>query len=280
MRFSTLNFLSDYGAADEFVAVTKSVVWATAPDVRIVDVTHDVAPFDVRGAGYALARAAGWLNPGVVMAVVDPGVGSDRRAVAVEVGDGASILVGPDNGLLAPAVAMVGGATAAVDITHSKFRIDGPGPTFDGRDLFAPVAAQLCLGASLETVGNPIDPALLMPAVVPVTANEADVLIAEVLWVDRYGNAQLNVDPDELAHRNYSLQIGSNRRPASRVDSFSQLSPGEVGLVVDSYGMIALVANQRSAATELELSRGTEVRLHQGSGSGTVTTQVTIGRSA
>ncbi len=279
MRFATLHFLSDYGLVDEFVAVTKSVVWSITPDVRIVDITHDVAPFDVRGAGYSLARAAGWLNPGVVMAVVDPGVATNRRAVAVEVGDGASILVGPDNGLLAPAVAMVGGATAAVDITNSRFRIDAPGPTFDGRDLFAPVAAQLCAGTPLAEVGEPIEPSLLMPAVVPVTATEGDVVVAEVLWIDRYGNAQLNVDPDELTHGRYSLQVESQRRGAARVESFSGLAAGEVGLIVDSYGMIAVVANKRSAAAELELSRGTEVRLHPAGEDSGVSTPVTIGRA-
>jgi len=149
----------------------------------------------------------------VVLAVVDPGVGSARRAVAVEVGGGSTILVGPDNGLLAPTVALVGGATAAADITNSPFRLEAPGPTFDGRDLFAPVAAQLCLGVPLAEVGTPLDPAKLMPAVMPVSNTEGDVIVAEVLWVDRFGNCQLNVDPDELTAGSYSVQIGQQRRP-------------------------------------------------------------------
>jgi len=278
MRYDTINFLTDYGHDDEFVGVVKSVVHSIVPDVRICDVTHNVRPHDVRGGGLALARSAAYLNPGVVLAVVDPGVGSARKAVAVEVGDGSTILVGPDNGLLAPTVALVGGATAAVDITNSKFRIGAPGPTFDGRDLFGPVAAQLCAGASLRDVGTPIDPALLMPAVMPVSAREGDTIVAEVLWIDRFGNCQLNVDPDELETSHYSLQIADQHRPAKRVTHFEALGSGEIGLVVDSSGMVAVVLNRSSAATELRLTEGIEVRLAPGDTPAGITTPVTIGR--
>ena len=114
MRFDTISFLTDYGLEDEFVGVVKSVIRSITPDVEVIDITHGVRRHDVRAGGLALARASQYLVPGVVLAVVDPGVGTDRRRVAIEVGDGQSVLVGPDNGLLAPAVAMVGGATRAV----------------------------------------------------------------------------------------------------------------------------------------------------------------------
>lgn len=278
MRYDTVNFLTDYGTTDEFVGVVKSVVYSIAPHVRIVDVTHDVRAHDVRAGGLALARSAAYLNAGVVLAVVDPGVGSTRRAVAVEVGDGSTVLVGPDNGLLAPTVALVGGATDAVDITNSPFRLTAPGPTFDGRDLFAPVAAQLCAGTPLGDVGTPIDPALLMPAIMAVSRRDGETVVAEVLWVDRFGNCQLNVDPDDLASTRYSLQIGEQRRPSRRVTHFEALAPGEVGLVVDSTGMVAIVLNRASAATELRMGEGTEVRLHPGEGTEGATTAVTLGK--
>ena len=156
LRYDTISFISDYGLSDEFVGVVKSVIRSIAPEVAVVDVTHDVAPHDVRAGGLALARSAQYLVPGVVLAVVDPGVGGNRRAVAVEVGDGASVLVGPDNGLLAPAVAMVGGASRAVELTAEHYHLQSPGPTFAGRDLFAPVAAHLCLGTSFEDLGTPL----------------------------------------------------------------------------------------------------------------------------
>src|SRR5690606_19035378 len=113
-------------------------------------------------------------------------VGTDRRAVAVEVGDGSAILVGPDNGLLAPAVAMVGGATRAVHLDRPQYHLLAPGPTFDGRDVFAPVAAHLCNGVPLEEVGTEIDPATLTPGMLPISRMEGEELVAEVLWVDRY----------------------------------------------------------------------------------------------
>lgn len=278
MRYDTVNFLTDYGLADEFVAVVKSVIHATAPHVRIVDVTHGIAAHNVRAGALALARAAAYLNPGVVLADIDPGVGSARKAVAVEVGGGSTILVGPDNGLLAPTVALVGGATAAADITASPFRLESVGATFEGRDLFAPVAAQLCSGTPLDEVGVLIDPASLMPAVMPVSTTEGDTLVAEVLWVDRFGNCQLNVDPDELTAAAYSLQVGEQRRPVRRVTHFEALGAGEVGLMTDSSGMVAIVVSRASAATTLQLSEGIEVRLHVGEAPSGATTPVTLGK--
>lgn len=122
-RHDTVSFLSDYGLVDEFVGVVHSVVRLLAPHVTVVDVTHGVPRHDVRAGSLALVRSAQYLAPGVVMAVVDPGVGTDRRAVAVEVGDGATAFLGPDNGLLAPAVAMAGGATRAVELTNAEYHL-------------------------------------------------------------------------------------------------------------------------------------------------------------
>ena len=278
MRYTTVNFLSDYGLADEFVGVVKSVIHSIAPDVRIADVTHNVAPHNVRAGGLALARAAAYLNPGVVVAVVDPGVGGARKAVAVEVGGGSTILVGPDNGLLAPTVALVGGATAAVDITHSPYRLEAPGPTFDGRDLFGPVAAHLCAGVELNEVGTPLDPALLMPAVMPVSGRDEETLLAEVLWVDRFGNCQLNIDPVELEHASYSLAVGGQYRPIRTVTHFEALGPSEAGLLTDSTGMVSVVMNRSSAANELGLSESTEVRLEPSDRNIGITTAVTLGK--
>ncbi len=119
--------------------------------------------------------------------------------MAVEVGDGASVLVGPDNGLLAPAVALVGGRHRAVELTEPAYQLEAPGATFAGRDVFAPAAAHLCVGVDLLALGPEIDPAGLLPSVLPIShLDETGALVAEVLWVDRFGNAQLNVDPDEV----------------------------------------------------------------------------------
>ena len=197
-RHDTLSFLSDYGTDDEFVGVVHSVVVSIAPHVRIVDVTHGIAPHDVRAGGLALARSAQYLCPGVVLAVVDPGVGTTRRRVAVEVGSGQSVLVGPDNGLLAAAVALVGGADRAVSLSDPAWHLPSQSTTFDGRDVFAPVAAHLACGVDLAELGELIDPNGLLPAVVATAAIETDGLHAEVWWIDRFGNVQLNAGPEDL----------------------------------------------------------------------------------
>jgi len=221
----------------------------------------------------------------VVLAVVDPGVATERRAVAVEVGGGASVLVGPDNGLLAPAVAMCGGADRAVVLDDERWQLPSPGPTFAGRDVFAPAAAHLCTGVDLAELGTAVDPVTLLPGMLPVPFEEDGALVAQVLWVDHYGNAQLNVDPVEaesLGER-VRLRSGDERRTARRVGSFAEIGPNEVGLVVDSYGMLAVAVDRHSAAAALGLGPGAEVRLEaidegDDDTSGGVTTAVVLTR--
>jgi S-adenosylmethionine hydrolase len=262
-RFDTITFLSDFGTGDEFVGVVKSVIRQIAPHVTVVDLTHDVPAYDVRAGSLTLSRAAQYLCPGVVLAVVDPGVGTGRRAIAVEVGDGQSFLVGPDNGLLAGAVAMCGGATAAVELTSVEHQLAAPGPTFAGRDVFAPAAAHLCAGVPLADLGRTIDPLSLLPGLLPLTREEDGTLFAEVLWVDRYGNCQLNVDPEEVATFGPRVQLrwGDDVRTAERATTYEGIAPGQVGLVVDSYGMLSVCLGRRSASRELRLPVGTEVAL-------------------
>jgi S-adenosylmethionine hydrolase len=227
----TVSFLSDYGLDDEFVGVVRSVIRSLAPHATVVDITHGVPPHDVRAGALALVRSVQYLAPGVVLAVVDPGVGTNRRAVAVQAGqDGEAVFVGPDNGLLASAVAMVGGATAAVELTNPTYHLPAPGPTFAGRDVFAPVVAHLCNGVDLAELGEPIDPIGLRPGVLPLTRREGDRLVAEVLWVDRFGNVQLNVDPDEIAALGERLALrwgGDQVRTARRARAYDDLGPGD-----------------------------------------------------
>jgi len=260
-RYDTISFLSDFGLVDEFVGVVKSVIRGIAPETVVIDVSHDIPRHDVRAGGLALARSAGYLAPGVVLAVVDPGVGSDRRRVAVEVGDGQSVLVGPDNGLLAPAVAMVGGATRAVELTNQDYHLPAAGATFDGRDVFGPAAAHLCSGVALTDLGEEIDPISLMPGIVPVADLAGDSIAAEVLWVDHFGNAQLNVGADDLEPVTFRVRAGELTRTARRVPSYAEIGRGEVGLVVDSYGLLALCLDKGSAAVELGIHAGAQVSL-------------------
>jgi S-adenosyl-L-methionine hydrolase (adenosine-forming) len=269
-----VSFLSDYGRVDEFVGVCHAVMLDVAPDLRIVDITHDIAPFDVRAGALALVRAVQYLPNGVVLAVVDPGVGTDRRCIAVEVEDG--FLVGPDNGLLAPAVAMLGGSARVVALENPEYQLVAPGSTFAGRDVMAPAAAYLASGAPIDALGVPVDPSGLAPGLVPLPREDDDGTIAgEVLWVDRYGNCQLNVAPEQLVDRGVSpggfvgVTIGGADRRARWVTAFAEAKPSELALLVDSYGMCTLAFDQRSAAAELEVRAGITVTLTALAGVGT-----------
>ena len=175
------------------------------------------------------------------------------------------VFVGPDNGLMAPAVAMLGGARRAVHLTNDEYHLSAPGPTFAGRDVFAPVAAQLANGVALDEFGPEIDPAGLVPGMIPLTRAEDDVVHAEVLWVDRFGNAQLNVDPDEIAAMGdvVSLEFAGTTRTAHRAEAFADIKTGAIGLVVDSYGMVTVCLDRRPASTDLGLAAGTAIVLRQ-----------------
>ena len=286
-RYETVSFLSDYGTTDEFVGVVHSVIRDLAPHARVIDLTHGVAPFDVRAGSLALARSISYVAAGVVLAVVDPGVATARKAIAVEVAGGEGVLVGPDNGLLAPAVALAGGAERAIELSNADWHLPSIGATFAGRDVFAPVVAQLCNGVDLTELGELIDADLLLPGVVALPQADDTKVIAQVLWVDRFGNAQLNVGPDDLpAAFGSRVEVrcssptdptGGVVRSAVRAASYAELGGGAVGLVLDSSGLLAVSMDQRSAAEELGLDVGDQVTLTASDDAG-ITQQVTLHR--
>lgn len=257
-----MSFLSDFGHADEFVGVVHAVLADLAPEVRVVDLTHGVPAHDIRAGALALARCTPYVPAGVILAVVDPGTNTDRRAIAIEVAGGEGVFVGPDNGLLAPAVALAGGAERAVVLTNPDYHLPSPGPTFSARDVFAPAAAHLCLGVPLTDLGDEIDPGMLLPGVLPLLRQEDDTIVAEVLWVDRYGNAQLNVEPSDLEGWGDAVSVRFNEdvRTAYVSPSFDAIG-NRVGLVTDAQGLLAVALSRRSAADELGLAPSMEVRL-------------------
>ena len=281
-RYDTVSFLSDYGLRDEFVGIVKGVIADIAPHVRVIDLTHEVPPFDVRAGSLALARCISYVPSGVVLAVVDPGVGTARRGIAVSVGGGRGVLIGPDNGLLSMGTALAGGADAAVVLNNPKYQLEAPGATFAGRDIFAPAAAHLCNGVALGELGDAIDPNLLLPGVVPLPRTEGDTVVAEVTWVDRYGNCQLNVGPDEVASLGSTISVGltsptgeRSTRSAPVVRTFADIGGG-IGLVVDSFGMLAICVDRGSAAAELSIAPGDAVTLSAVVEPSGVTTRVTL----
>jgi S-adenosyl-L-methionine hydrolase (adenosine-forming) len=262
-RYDTVSLLTDYGLVDEFVGVVKAVIHDIAPHAHTIDLTHHITPFDVRAGSLALARCVSYLPSGVILAVVDPGVGGSRKSIAIEVADGDGVFVGPDNGLLAPAVAMAGGAGRAVVLTNEEYHLQSHGATFAGRDIFAPVVGHLCNGVDLAELGDMIEADALLPGMVPLSRQEPEGLVGEVLWVDHFGNCQLNIGPDEIADWGQQVQVafGDAQRVATRQHTFADVATGAVGLVVDSCGMLALVLDQRSAAMELGIGAGDQITL-------------------
>ena len=262
-----VSFLSDYGHTDEFVGVCKSVMLSLAPDLQIVDITHDLPVHDVRAGALTLVRAAQYLpDGGIVLAVVDPGVGTDRRLVAVEVEQG--ILLGPDNGLLAPAVAILGGAQRVVSLTSTEHQLPAPGPTFAGRDVLAPAAAHLAAGVDPSELGEEVDAAGLVPGLVSLPRHdEGGAIYGEVWWIDRFGNCQLNIDPDELrAHGaepggTLEVRFGDQARSVRWVHTYADAKPSELVLLVDSYGLASLALDRGSAAAECTLEPASAVTL-------------------
>ena len=268
MNHSHIALLTDYGTNDEFVGVLKSVIIDMSPQAHITDISHGVAPFDVRGGSLMLARAVQYVPKGIIVAVVDPGVGTSRRAIAIEVAGGDGVLLGPDNGLLAPAVAMAGGAERAFELSNTSLHLEAPGATFAGRDIFAPVAAHLVSGGRIEDVGTQLDVDTLMPGLVPLPSEVSDDSFGagvkcEVTWVDTFGNCQLNVGADDVAHMPNALRVvlGDDVRRAGIVRTYADIPSGALGLVIDSYGMLALSMDRASAAQALDLGVTDEVTL-------------------
>lgn len=260
---ATVTFLSDYGLDDDFVGVCHGVIARIAPDVRVLDVTHGIARHDVRGGALVLARALPFLPAGVHLAVVDPGVGGERRAVAIRCADEDRILVGPDNGMLMAAAAAFGGAVEAVDVARSPHRLEPVSATFHGRDLFAPVAAHLAAGGSFGAAGEPFGADELVALELPRARVDDGGIAAHALAVDRYGNVMLDVAHSELAGT--GLRLGraatANGVPAQYGLTFADVGEGELLLYEDAYRTLALAVNRGSAAERLGLAPDDDVRL-------------------
>jgi len=260
-----ISFLSDFGRVDEFVGVVHGVIARIAPDVRVIDVGHDFPRGDVQSSALALMRSIQYMPEGVALAVVDPGVGTERRAIAARTPWG--FFVGPDNGLLAPAVAIVGGADLIVSIEDQRFRLPSEGETFHGRDVFGPAAAVLASGeASIEDLGPVVDPGSVTPVMVPLVEPDGmGGVLGEVLWIDHFGNAQTNIAPADLSSLGLSsgdevsmVIAGINRR-LPWTGAYGDVEPGEGLLHIDSYGQIAVAVRDGRADESYPLTVRTAI---------------------
>ena len=283
----TVFFLSDFGTQDEFAGVVHAVIAAAAPGTIVIDLTHDIPAFDVRAGSHTLVRAVPYCGPGVVLAVVDPGVGTARRGIGIEVArpaGGAMHFVGPDNGLLVAAAEAAGESPVSrvVELERPTARPDR-GSTFDGRDLFGPAAAALCAGTSLRELGEVIEPHSLVRLVGGVVEqgrlqDGRTCLRSEVTWVDHYGNLQLAATVADARVAGLPaagcLELTARGGPGREhleglpyalvpdgvqlrcVGAFGELGHGEFGLLVDANGHLAVVAGEASAAHWLNVSAG------------------------
>jgi S-adenosylmethionine hydrolase len=298
-HFRYLSFLTDYGLEDGFVAACHGVAAGIAPQIGIIDVTHLIPPGDIRRGAVVLAQTVPFLPPAVHVAVVDPGVGTSRRAIAVAAG--ASVFVGPDNGLLSWAVAACGGAVRAVSLTNrALWREPVAAATFHGRDIFMPVAAHLAAGAGLEAAGQPVEVADLVTLPVPERTIRDSVAEGEVLTVDRFGNIQLTITAADAAEIGVKpggtvlvstglvstglvstglvstglvstglastglastglIGSGRHRLAIPYRDMFGAVAAGDLVAYTDSAGLVSIAVNGGNAAQRLALPPGAVV---------------------
>lgn len=237
-----------------------------APEADVIDITHGIPPQHVLQGALVLANTLPYMPEGVHMAVVDPGVGGPRKALAVRGGDG-RLYVGPDNGLLLVAVDRLGGVMEAVELTNPEYMLEPVSRTFHGRDIFAPAAAHLTRGVELREFGNAIDPSQLQRLEVPEASVGSSRIRATVLYIDRYGNVQLNLTRDHLESAGIvpgtkvELEVGWDRVYAVAARTFTDARPGDVVVYEDAYRNIALAINRGSAAQMLRATVGQEIRL-------------------
>ncbi|MGZ4123971.1 MAG: SAM hydrolase/SAM-dependent halogenase family protein [Actinomycetota bacterium] len=258
-------FLTDYGLADEFVGICRGVIERIAPGTHVIDLTHQIERQAVLHGAVVLGRAARYMPVTAVhLAVVDPGVGSERRPIAVEASSGA-VLVGPDNGLLSMAWTALGGAARAVEIGSDEVLLQPVSRTFHGRDIFAPAAAHLAAEMPLERLGPAIDPATLHTLEVSGPMVTPGAIGARVVGVDGFGNVQLNATPDDLAAAGLQgpMTVGPNEVPF--VSTFADVPQGYPALIVDSQGFVAIVVNHGSASRLFDLRPGDGVTIARGS---------------
>lgn len=263
--FGWISLCTDYGCADGFVAACHGVIARIASHARVLDVTHAITPGDVRHGSVVLADTLPWLPPAVHVAVVDPGVGTARRGVALVSGD--TVLIGPDNGLLLPAARALGGVRAAYELVEPAYRLPAVSATFHGRDVFVPAAAHLAVGVPPDALGPMVDPASLVALPAPVCDVNGTQIRVEVLTVDHFGNVALAAGAAELAAM--GLQTGASAtlrwptgvQPVRLGRTFGDVAEGDLILLIDSAGHLAVARRAGSAARHTGLKPGAVVEL-------------------
>lgn len=261
-----ITFLSDFGVEDDFSGVCHGVIKRIAPQVDVIHITHGIDATSILQGAIVLANTLPYMPVGIHLAVVDPDVGTRRRALVVRTGDG-RLLVGPDNGLLVPAAEALGGAAAVNEITNRAYALEPVSPTFHGRDVFSPAAAHLALGVDPGDLGPSVEPDSLIQLEVPKPAMGSRWIRATCLYVDRFGNIQLNLTAGDVEGQGIvpgqrvEIELPVDRFYAVAARTFSDARPGDIVLYEDAYGNIAVAISRGNAAQTFGVRAGTEVRL-------------------
>jgi S-adenosylmethionine hydrolase len=253
-----ITLLTDFGMADGYAGIMKGVICGIAPSARIVDISHQVAAQDVRGGALVLRSAVPFFPRGSIhVAVVDPGVGSARAPIVIATD--AAIFVGPDNGLLAPAVAAQGGPYRCWRIENPPYRRAAVSRTFHGRDVFAPAAAHLAVGARPEDVGPRQE--TIEPLTLPQSQCSAAGLRGEVIYVDHFGNLISNISADDLkSFATAGLSVSINDvSDVPLVSAYAQGAPSAALAIINSWGLLEIAVRDGNAARHLGASAGTPV---------------------
>ena len=261
-----ITFLSDFGLEDDFVGTCHGVIKRIAPGTEVIDITHGIAPQSILQGALVLANTLPYMPEGVHIAVVDPEVGTPRRALVLRTCDG-RLLVGPDNGLLLPATERLGGIEAAHEITNRRYALEPVSPTFHGRDVFSPAAAHLSLGLDPAELGDAVAVDQLVRLEIPQPEIGQRRVRATCLYVDRFGNIQLNLNAAQIEPlgivpgRRVEVELALDRFYALAARTFADNQPGEIVLYEDAYQNIALAISRVNAAQTFGVKAGTEVRL-------------------
>jgi S-adenosyl-L-methionine hydrolase (adenosine-forming) len=261
-----VTFLSDFGVVDDFAGTCRGVIKRIAPDADVIDITHGIEPQSILQGALVLANTLPYMPEGIHLAVVDPGVGTQRRALVVRTGDG-RLLVGPDNGLLVPAAERLGDVAAANEITNRSYALEPVSATFHGRDIFAPAAAHLSTGLDPGRLGAAVDADTLVRLEIPQPDIGERRIRATCLYVDRFGNIQLNVHAEQLEPlgilpgRRIEVELAMDRFYALAARTFAEAGAGDIVLYEDAYRNIALAISRGNAAQTFGVRAGTEVRL-------------------
>ena len=261
-----ITFLTDFGLQDDFVGTCHGVIKRIAPHVEVIDITHGIPPQHVLQGALVLANTIPYMPAGVHVAIVDPGVGSERKPVALRGSDG-RLYVGPDNGLLLVAAERLGGVELAVELANEKFMLTPVSRTFHGRDVFSPAAAHLAAGVELDQLGPPVEPDALVRLELPRPQVGQARIRATALYVDRFGNIQLNLTSSDLERigvvpgTRVEVEIRFERYFAVAARTFADVRPGDIVLYEDAYRNIALAINSGDAAHMFSTRVGQEVLL-------------------